>query len=89
MRDKSLINIVFATQLADETWSKSMEHGESLRSAMKGVFVPPTQVNFNILKPVPGVGAVGVHCTLVERKDNTMGINAVMKDGQGTPLVQA
>lgn len=76
------------TKLTDNSWDKPLGDGETLRTAMKGAFVT-AQLNFSFVKTVLSPGVVGVECTLIEHKGHKMKISAVMKDGEGTPLVKA
>ncbi|KAJ4297764.1 hypothetical protein N0V90_005659 [Kalmusia sp. IMI 367209] len=75
-------------ELTDNTWDRPLGEGQTLKNAMKGAYVT-AQINFSFLKPVLSPGVVGVECTMIEHKGHKMRLAAVMKDGQGTPLVKA
>ena len=77
------------TELTDNTWdAEEIKDEKTLREVIKGAFVT-AQLSFEFLKPVRSPGVVGVECTMVEKMQNKMRIEAVMKDGKGTPLVKA
>jgi acyl-coenzyme A thioesterase PaaI-like protein len=64
-----------------------LDAGKPLEEALRG-FLVTAHLDVKFLKPVFCPGTVGIEVTLVEHKGHKMRFSAVMKDGNGTPLVK-
>jgi acyl-coenzyme A thioesterase PaaI-like protein len=69
-------------------FKKMQEEGVPVEKALRGWLVT-AGLNTKFLKPVLCPGVVGIEVTIIGSKGNKMKIRGVMKDGNGTPLVQA
>lgn len=76
------------TKLGNGQWKEMHEQGRPLSELLKGCYVT-AKLDINFLNPVICPGVVGIETELLETKGHRMKMRAVMKDGKGTPLMQA
>ncbi|KAF2257083.1 hypothetical protein BU26DRAFT_446336 [Trematosphaeria pertusa] len=64
------------------------KEGRATEEALKGYLVT-AKLDMKFMKPVLCPGIVGVEVEMLENKGHKMKMRGVMKDGEGTPLLQA
>ncbi|KAF2116822.1 HotDog domain-containing protein [Lophiotrema nucula] len=67
---------------------KLLEEGKPIAEVLAGYMVT-AKLDMKFLKPVLCPGVVGVEVETIEDKGHKMRMRGVMKDGNGTPLIQA
>lgn len=72
----------------EESWRLQLNEGRSAQEVLRGRFAT-AGTNIKFLAPVICPGVVGIETDVLEVKENTMKMRAVMKDRQGRPVVQA
>jgi acyl-CoA thioesterase FadM len=70
------------------TWKRAIAEGRPLAEILDGLMVT-ARLDMKFLKPVICPGVVGVEVVVLENMGHKMKLRGVMKDGNGTPLVQA
>jgi acyl-coenzyme A thioesterase PaaI-like protein len=71
----------------DPEYKKMVEQGLPLEELLKGYCVT-AKLDVKFLRPVPCPGVVGVETDVLEDNGSMMKMRAVMKDANGTPLMQ-
>ncbi|KAH7090357.1 HotDog domain-containing protein [Paraphoma chrysanthemicola] len=76
------------TGLGNRQWKEQLAQGRPMSEVLKGWYVT-AKMDIKFLKPVLCPGIVGIETQLLENKGHRMKMRAIMKDGKGTPLLQA
>lgn len=69
-------------------WKKAFDDGKPPSEALKG-FMVTAKLDMKFLKPVLCPGVVGIEVDVLENKGHKMKLRGIMKDANGTPLLQA
>jgi acyl-coenzyme A thioesterase PaaI-like protein len=73
--------------VGDSDVHRILEEGKPIAEALRG-FMVTAKLDVKFLKPVLCPGVVGIDVYVMENKGHKMRIKGVMKDGQGTPLLE-
>ena len=76
------------TKAGNGQWREMHKQGRPLSEVLKGWYVT-AKMDLKFLQPVVCPGVVGIETELLEMKGRRMKMRAVMKDGEGVPLMQA
>lgn len=74
--------------LGDFPWRKAFDAKRPITEILKG-FMVTAKLDLKFMKPVLCPGVIGIETEVLENKGNKMKLRGVMKDGNGTPLLQA
>jgi acyl-coenzyme A thioesterase PaaI-like protein len=98
LMDEALAYVMVANQvgakktdfasLGNRRWKELHQQGRPPSEVLEGWYVT-AKMDIKFLKPVLCPGVVGIETELLENTGRRMKMRAVMKDGKGTPLLQA